>query len=48
MKTLIWLIVAILVPVPWVILVLTGQSHALPPVVVTTCQALQLSPLHLS
>ena len=35
MKTLIWLILVLLIPVPWVILVLTGQSHHLSPVTVT-------------
>ena len=35
MKTLIWLILVLLIPVPWVVLVLTGQSHHLSPVTVT-------------
>ncbi len=42
MKTLIWLIVAILVPLPWVVLVLTGQHHVLSPVAVTTLSGISI------
>lgn len=42
MKTLIWLIIAFLIPVPWLFLVLTGQSHALSPVVVSTFSGLSI------
>lgn len=42
MKTLIWLVVVILIPIPWMILVWTGQSHSLNPVLVSTLSGIAI------
>ncbi len=42
MKTLIWLLVVVLIPLPWMFLVLTGQSHSLPPVMVSALSGIAI------
>ena len=42
MKTLIWLLVVVLIPLPWMFLVLTGQSHAMNPVLVATLSGISI------
>ena len=42
MKTLFWLVLVVLIPLPWVFLLLTGQSHHLSPVTVTTLSGIAI------
>lgn len=42
MKKFIWLIIAILIPLPWIFLSLTGQAHSLSPVVTTTLSGISI------
>lgn len=42
MKTLIWLLIVVLIPLPWMFLALTGQSHSLSPVMVSMLSGLAI------